>query len=332
MDPMASSVSSLFRAAGLKRGGVVKWSSAIPLDTPGVYVVALDEDPDSTDASVVEAPISDDALDELLSARQELRVDGRRPTSAELRDRIAGFWLADETVLYVGLASQSVRARVRAYYRTPLGARSPHAGGWFIKTLAGLSSCFVHWAAADDPASAEDLMLRTFCSHVSDASRTLLHDPDRPFPFANLEWPPGTRKAHGITGAKAPRGQSRTEVGSNVGPEPSPAGFEETSKSRLPVRSLPNVGRAQSQNVTESDLGRNQIRFPARAKPLFPTAKAKVGVLLQGKHCDASWDPRKGPDRERSGVLRFKRGDLAAISPGTIFVVTRLPNGMLDLQ
>lgn len=34
------------------------------------------------------------------------------------------------------------------------------------------------------------------------ATKAQLVDPDHPFPFANLEWPPGVRKRHGITGAR----------------------------------------------------------------------------------------------------------------------------------
>src|SRR2546429_470324 len=76
-------------------------------------------------------PLSTRALDDMLAARAELTLDGARPDRSALRRRLAGFWLADETVLYLGLAGTSVRARVRQYYKTPLGARRPHAGGWF---------------------------------------------------------------------------------------------------------------------------------------------------------------------------------------------------------
>jgi hypothetical protein len=39
-------------------------------------------------------------------------------------------------------------------------------------------------------------------------------------------------------------------------------------------------------------------------KWLFPSAKGLVDVTLRGQALSASWDPRMGPDRERSGVLR----------------------------
>lgn len=143
-----------------------------------------------------------DSVAELLEVRPEMRLDGRRPSPDDLAARLAAFWLPDETVVYIGLAGTSVRRRLSAYYRTPLGARRPHSGGWFLKMLAGLDSFYVHVASAPEPKRAEAEMLRFFCSQVSAASKQRLHDPEHPFPFANLEWPPGTRKRHGITGAR----------------------------------------------------------------------------------------------------------------------------------
>ncbi len=107
--------------------------------------------------------------------------------------------------MYVGLAGASVRSRVNQYYSTRRGARKPHAGGWFLKTLTILPDLWVYHAAADDPDGAERRMLGAFCAGVSDESRRLLFDPERPFPFGNLEWPRGTRKRHGIVGATEPR-------------------------------------------------------------------------------------------------------------------------------
>lgn len=201
---MPSTVSTLFAAAGLTQAGVVRWGVPPTLDRPGAYVVARSEVPDEL---VPERPaeLSSDSLAELLDLRPALLLDARRPTIADLGERLAQCWLPDEPVLYIGLASTSVRARVTAYYNTRLGARKPHAGGWFLKTLSDLDDLWVHVAASADPAGAEDAMLRSFCSAVSDTSRARLRDPERPFPFANLEWPPGVRKRHGIMGAKEPR-------------------------------------------------------------------------------------------------------------------------------
>jgi hypothetical protein len=65
-------------------------------------------------------------------------------------------------------------------------------------TILGLR----YYARADVPSAAEDAMLGCFCATVSNAALARLPDPAHPFPFANLEWPRGVRKAHGIRGAR----------------------------------------------------------------------------------------------------------------------------------
>jgi hypothetical protein len=128
---MPSTVIGLLTAAGLEYGGSVLWGTRAPASYPGVYIVALDESPITCDAVLGRAPLSEAAVAELLAARPELRLEASRPTVAMLADRLAGSWLPDETVLYIGLAGTSVGRRVGQYYSTPLGARSPHSGGWF---------------------------------------------------------------------------------------------------------------------------------------------------------------------------------------------------------
>jgi hypothetical protein len=127
---MPSTVADVFAAAEVTPAGEVVWGTPVPLDAPGVYVVALTDDPQSQDGVLSVAPIDGDALERLLAARPELRLDGARPRVEELAARLRAFSLP-EVVLYVGLAGTSVRKRVRQYYRTPLGARRPTraAGG-----------------------------------------------------------------------------------------------------------------------------------------------------------------------------------------------------------
>ncbi len=327
-----SNVRALVDAAGLEYGGVVPWGTDVPCNQPGVYIVGLDPDPASTAAAVSPAPISARAVDNLLATRPELTMDGVRPSSEDLMNRLRGFWLSDEVVLYVGLARSTLAGRVNAYYTTKLGARSPHAGGWFLKTLTAGSSRWVHWARASDPARAEDQMLATFCSNVSDASRHALHDPDRPFPFANLEWPPGIRKRHGILGAKisrtpppmgAPvRGASETPASAVP---PAVSGGAPLARSTL--SSLGGLASSmRSQQVTGNDRGTGQIRIPPACKEVFPLQPANVAVNLRGRYLECRWNPRTGPDRERSGVLRVERQALAELVPvGTRLVITAMP-------
>lgn len=217
-DRVPTTSKSLFESGGLVADGVVRWRDPIPAPKPGspttgVYLVALTADAADLAASCPECPLSTDRIDELLEARPELRLDGSRCNSAALAARLSSFWLADEVVVYIGLAGPRKKTpkegelakRVGEYYKTPLGARSPHAGGWFIKTLAVLDQLYVHYAYCDEVDRVEQRMLFDFIQNVSRDCRARLHDPERAMPFANLEYPPGVRKCHGISGVKAPR-------------------------------------------------------------------------------------------------------------------------------
>ena len=168
---MPSTVASLFSAAGLDPEGVVRWGTNVPEAGRGVYVVALAAAPGQGAETGSRPQVSERAVESWLEVRPELRLDGERPSVAGLLARLERFCFADETVLYVGLAGTSLRSRVGQFYKTLLGARRPHAGGHFLKTLADLDELHVHWSRADDPADAEDVMLAAFAQAVSQESR-----------------------------------------------------------------------------------------------------------------------------------------------------------------
>ena len=206
---LPSTVSDLFGAAEVAWLGVVPWGTPPPTKAPGVYVVADSRERNGLAAPPACCPISAAAIDELLTARPELGVDGRRPSAAELAARIEAMWLPDETVRYVGLAT-SLYKRVGQYYRTPLGAKSPHAGGWALKCLGDLTAMWVHYGVCEAAAvrGAEQRMQRAFMIQTSERSRSGVIDSDLPLPHANLEYRADGRrwvKRHGITGATGPR-------------------------------------------------------------------------------------------------------------------------------
>lgn len=195
---MPSSVVSVMAAAGLEPEGVVSWGGLINTDEPGIYVVSTGADAELVGHQDRPAPIEPEKIRTLLSVRPELTVDGVRPSPDALGQRLSEFWLPDEHILYIGLATD-LHDRVNQYYGTPLGARRPHAGGWFLKTLKGLDQMYVHWVRTYDRSAAERAAIGSFVNAISRQTLNALRDAERPFPFANLEWPPGTRKRHGIS-------------------------------------------------------------------------------------------------------------------------------------
>ncbi|MEX0755626.1 MAG: hypothetical protein WD556_11010 [Actinomycetota bacterium] len=288
---MPSTVESLLAAARLEWAGVVPWSETIPTSDAGIYIVSRGRDQDAVVPPLNPAPISDDALAGWIERRPELRLDRERPTVAQLRYRLNEIWLPDEGVLYIGMAS-SLASRVEAYYITPLGARRPHAGGHFLKTLDDVSKFYVHFARSVDPAASEGLLLGAFCRSVSRNTLDSLLDPDHPFPFANLEWPQGTRKRHGITGGREPK-----RVGSRVSSRPS-------KRVKPPTEPIGN-GSFRTQRVTEKDLEAGRIRIPRATKEVLPGEDGELEIHLRGTTVRVRYRSRRGPDRERSGVLVF---------------------------
>ena len=300
---MPSTVQSIFSAAGLKPAGVVAWGSTLPIDEPGVYVVALTAEAASSDDALARCPIDPGAIDEILKARPELTLDGERPSAEVLAERLAAFWLPDEVVLYIGLAGTSLAKRVGQYYLTALGARSPHAGGWFLKVLSVLPALHVHYAACINPAKAEGEMLESFRSSVSERARAALHDPERPLPFANLEYPPRIYKRHGIKGAKAARARKQPPDRNQKTPAAPGTGSS-------PGQHTPQL---ITQRVTAADLRGGRIRIPRGAsKDAFPSERGKIEVEIRGEVMSCRWDPRYGPP-ERSGVLSVGKAVLAGL-------------------
>lgn len=330
---MPSSIRSVFAAAGLEPDGSVRWGDRIraPASGPttGVYAVSSTDDPDASTDGPQPCSLSGGALVALLDARPELRVDRERADARALGERIAEFWLADEPILYLGLAGPrskrtrqgELAGRVGDYYRTKLGARSPHAGGWFLKTLSILDELFVHYAYCNEVDEAEQKMLKAFAGGVRAKAREALGDSDRVMPFANLEYPPGNRKRHGITGATAPRRRKPRQRSQAAKPAPVRA------RAKQPATKRPDT--AVTQIVTEADLSSGTVRVPRASKGLFPETKGRINVELRGEDLGARrWDPRVGPDRERSGVIGIGKAAAGSLVSGDQLAVERTQTGV----
>ena len=60
----------------------------------------------------------------------------------------------------------------------------------------------------------------------------------------------------------------------------------------------------RTQRITAVDIANGRIRIPIGQKSRFPSEKTRIDIRLKGVELGrVSWDPRLGPDRERSGVL-----------------------------
>jgi TDG/mug DNA glycosylase family protein len=86
----------------------------------------------------------------------------------------------------------------------------------------------------------------------------------------------------------------------------------------------------RTQRITPTDIERGQIRLPRAAKRFFPRERTIVDVVLRGARISAAYDPRTGPDRERSAVLRVGASELRdRVRPDEILHVSRGLGGVV---
>lgn len=196
---MPTVVERLFQENGKEILGQIKWGHQLDCVQPGVYVVALTNQADKM-LCYNEAPISEGLVEEWVNRVPYMTLDRTLPTVNTLTKRLKDFWLPDETVLYIGKAGTSLQQRVNQYYKTTLGSPGLHRGGHWLKTLNNLTELNIYWTTSEGSTAhdLESVFLDYFVKRVSCESRKILRDPIHPFPFANIEFPKGVRKDHGL--------------------------------------------------------------------------------------------------------------------------------------
>lgn len=198
---MPSTVSQLFSSASIRNSGCVPWGTPVPCKHGGVYLVSISESVFHKADPVSRAPICEKRVKEWISLVPKMRVDGDRPSVAKLVKVLSAFWIPDESVIYIGKTSQSLRDRINSFYRTKIGCARPHRGGYWVKMLDDCQRLWIHFSECDEPFRVEQKMLGFFVCGVSENSRRAIREPEHAFPFANMEYPPGSRKHHGISRA-----------------------------------------------------------------------------------------------------------------------------------
>lgn len=196
---MPTSIENLFSRLSLSQKGRVRWGETILDDKPGVYIVSVSSRPDEViNKYENNPPIDINIISGWIQKVPTLTLNGKRPTPDELKNRLSNFWLPDEPILYIGKTGTSIKDRVKQFYNTPLGDKRPHAGGHWLKTLSILGELYVHWSITNRAEDYESDLLKLFVEGVSTSSKKIVADPQRPFPFANIEYPKGNKKNHGI--------------------------------------------------------------------------------------------------------------------------------------
>ena len=249
----------LLRAVGLAVEGPVLWGHPLAASDSGVFIVELP-------APRPKVAIDPSAIREWLERVPELRLDGQRPTVAELQSRLASFWLPSQVILYVGSSKKSVSARLLGMFKTPLGERRPQSAGYWLKTLHDLPRARIWWSATPDPELYEDSLLDEFVKTAG------------ALPFAVLAAQSRHRPDHGLYAPlhdekPAPQPPTKITVLPD-GPEEQPARVGRP-RSATPSTRKPSAAAARKAILAKQAQAPSAIEAPKRQPGLRPSMAAR---------------------------------------------------------
>ena len=228
---MADGAAQMMRSLGLAVDGPAVWGGQVASRQPGVLVVELG-------APMASAPIDHAALRRWLEAVPSLRLDGVRPTSEQLADRLELFWQPAESVVYIGRSSRALGARFAAMYVTALGDNRPQPAGHWLKTLRVLKDLRIWWAQTDAHEEYEDALLAEFAAR---ATRQPPPDAGPLLPFANLKDAFSRPRRHGLSDYLRPP--------ADAAESPVPA---RPPNRRAPRTASPSAGRREAASARRS--------------------------------------------------------------------------------
>lgn len=85
------------------------------------------------------------------------------------------------------------------------------------------------------------------------------------------------------------------------------------------------TAQGETQRITAKDIAAGIVRVPRAGKRLFPAERCRVSLVLRGVHLeDVRWDPRFGPDQERSGTIGIGVEAAAELAEGDVLSITRI--------
>ncbi len=265
----------LLRSLGLLPDGPVRWGERVRSAKPGILLVEVP-------ARLDVAPIDITAIQAWLARVPGLRLDGERPRPTELADRLASFWLPQQTVAYVGRSSKSIGGRAASLHGTTLGDRKPHTGGHWLWTLKGVAELRIWWAETDAPEEYEDAIAAAIAEDTDDETRSRLASTGAILPWANLASASGEARTTGITGAQLADGETPgASVGGRAAPGSRPATSAPRSGRAAATRSTTTRGSSGTRaTASRSSTSRATTSRSATTRSLQPPAGARPSVQL----------------------------------------------------
>lgn len=176
-----------------------KWGTNFDEKDTGIYIISTSIDKSYLPKSLVGVSFNESEMDTWLKNAPNILLYGIKPSKQDLKKQLSRFWLADESILYIGKAEkQTLSARIKQFYKHKVGKNSPHKGGYWLKLLSNLNELYIHLYSTNDSHEVEKELLNFFRNSVSEASRKNLIDKEICIPFANLQLRSNVVKNHGL--------------------------------------------------------------------------------------------------------------------------------------
>ncbi|MBX3031656.1 MAG: transcription elongation factor GreA [Chloroflexi bacterium] len=278
---------ALLRSLDLLPDGPVRWGERVRSSSPGVLLVEVP-------ARLDVAPIDITVVQAWLERVPGLRLDGERPKPTELADRLASFWLPQQTVAYVGRSSKSIGGRAASLSGTLLGDRRPHTGGHWLWTLRNVAELRIWWAETDAPEEYEDAIAAAIAEDADEETRARLALAGTVLPWANLTSAAGEAKTTGITSAQLADGETApAPVAGRVVPGASASGATSSatsrstgrgSTSRTGSRTTTGRGTAGRASSTSRSAPARVTQPPAGARPAVQLTASGLAAMQQELH------------------------------------------------
>lgn len=86
------------------------------------------------------------------------------------------------------------------------------------------------------------------------------------------------------------------------------------------------------QHVTAADIAGGGVRCGVAMKELLPKQQLALKIVLRGITLECKWDPRDGPDRNRSGVLSIGKAPLQQLLKADELLTLEVIDGVPHLR
>ncbi|SDB30218.1 hypothetical protein SAMN03097699_0595 [Flavobacteriaceae bacterium MAR_2010_188] len=188
---MAVSIDVLFNEFKLNYVGAFKWNVSLNAKFNGVYVIALTDNPKSSEVHSHSFEICDETFNYWVTQATNLEIKGKMVTSKkEVKDYLRQFWNPNENILYIGESSSltnPLQKRIKQYYAHKVGQKGPHTGGYWLKLLSCLKSVSVYYAESPNPREVEFKTLIKFIELSVGKSFYEIENFTNHLPFANVK-------------------------------------------------------------------------------------------------------------------------------------------------